>query len=128
MKICGDCVEERNGRCQLLDVEVDVNSDSCNDWVPWCIPVNVPPSFADRTLKELSDKVEFLSQELCREVARTAKLEEENRRSRQLEIDGETAWRWGGDREDHLESMGNDMAVLIRAEDLRALLSGRDDG
>lgn len=35
-----------------------------------------------------------------------------------------SVWRWQADGQDHLESMGNHMGVLIRACDLRALLAG----
>ncbi len=68
-------------------------------------------------------KLEKAKEELMREVARNEEISQELRRSRQLEIDGEAAWRWEGDGEDHLESMGNDMAVLIRAGDLRGLIA-----
>lgn len=74
------------------------------------------------TIDSLQNKLRAEKEELVREVARNKTLTAELKRDRNLEIDGQSAWRWAGDGEDHLESMGNDVAVLIRAEDLRALL------
>jgi len=71
--------------------------------------------------KRLAYKLEVSQEELIREVRAREEADKELRRDRALEINGEDAWRWAGDGEDRLESMGNDMAVLIRAEDLRKL-------
>jgi hypothetical protein len=36
-------------------------------------------------------------------------------------------WRWGGNGDDHLESMGNNMAIEITAAQLRVLLGWKDN-
>jgi hypothetical protein len=77
------------------------------------------------------ERVEVVPDAELQEVALAAwsaaleELAEAKRRLHDLSEGGSSPWHWQGDGEDHLETFAEGSPILIRAGDLRRLISQR---